>query len=168
MIISITYKVNQALYHSSNVTHDITLITTEYQYGNELLVHLQIGKNLNIRLNNCLDALLPQGIQKEQFLFKKKYNPGDTKLITRSTFNAKISQFVTRQTAIKREILEEYAYTNMYGLPDRVHIVMTHREDTTVATIDFEDVKQYKSFIYPEWLVRQEADEYMPMVPTPQ
>lgn len=155
MTITITYRVDKDLYHAADIKHDISLITTEYKYGNELLVHLLIGKNLGIRLNNRFSDLLPRGgagIQNEQYLFKKRYNQGTSKLITRSTFDAKISRFDMSQTVIERETLEEYAYTDKNGLPDHVQIVITDKADTTTGTIDFNNVCQYENFPCPVWL----------------
>lgn len=153
MSITITYNVDKDLYHTSNAKHDISLITTEFKHGNELLVHLQIGKKLRIRVNNRFDDLLPEGIQKEQFLFKKTYNDGYSKLITRSTFDTKISQFDISQTVIEREIIQEYAYIDKRNQLDHVQIVITDKGGTAIALIDFADVKQYENFVCPVFLV---------------
>lgn len=155
MSITITYSVDKDLYHTLNAKHDILLVTTEYKYANELLVHLQFGKNLHDRLNDRLgDLLTNRGIQNEQFLFKKTYHNGDSKLITRSTFDMKISRFDMSQTAIEREILQEYAYIDKCNKPDHVQIVITEEAGTTTASIDFTDVEQYENFVCPAWLVK--------------
>lgn len=158
MNIVVTYTVDKALYHATETKHDISLVTTEYKHRNELLVHLQIGKNLGIRLNKRLGDLLPKGagIQNEQFLFKKTYNQGNSKPITRSTFDEKLSRFDMSQTVIECEILEGYAYTDKNALPDHVQIVITEKAETMLATIDFKDTEQYANFSCPAWLARPE------------
>jgi hypothetical protein len=149
---TVSYSVDKDLYHAAVTKHDISLITTEYHYGNELLVHLLIGKNLGIRLNDRLSDLLPGGVQNEQFFLKKTYNPGDAKPTTRSTFDAKLKRFDSSQTTVSREILEDYAYIDKAGLPGRVKIVMLDSFDVTTATIEFEDAEQYERFTCPGWL----------------
>lgn len=154
MSITITYNMNKDLYHTSNTKHDLLLITTKYTHGNELLVHLEIGKKLCVQLSNRLNDLLPEGIQKEQFLFKKTYHHGDSKLITRSTFDTKISQFDISQTAIEREILQEYTYIDKSNQPDHVQIIITDKAGTATASIDFHDAKQHENFVCPDWLIK--------------
>ncbi|MDR0325180.1 MAG: hypothetical protein LBI19_03680 [Oscillospiraceae bacterium] len=151
---TVTYRVDQALYHTSDHQHDISLVTTEYQYGNELLVHLLFGPKNSVRLNDRLDDLLEDGakILNEYFFYKKTYTPGNAKPVTRSTFEARKRRFDISQTAIEREILEEYTYIDKSGLPCRVKIVMTDNGDTTTAVIDFEDREQYENFSSPAWL----------------
>jgi hypothetical protein len=154
---TIAYRVDQDLYHASDHQHDISLVTTQYQFGNELLVHLLFGKKNSVRLNDRLDDLLKDGakILNEYFFYKKTYIPGNAKPVTRSTFEAKRKRFDMSQTAIEREILEDYAYTDKNGLPGYVIIIMTDNGNTTTATIDFEDTAQYENFICPVWLAEQ-------------
>lgn len=120
MTITVSYRVDQDLYHAADIKHDISLITTEYKHGNELLVHLRIGKNLGIRLNNRLSDLLPKGstgIRNEQLLFKKTYSQWESKLITRSTFDIKLSRFDKSQTVTNYEFWKNtFTWTRMKKL----------------------------------------------------
>lgn len=159
MQIIVTYRVDNDLYHASNTPHDQSLVTTEYRYGNESLVHLVIGKNLGIRLNNHLGDLLEGvSIQNEQFLFNKTYMQCKPKLITRDTFNRKLKRFDMSQTVIEREILEDYNYIDKRSQPSHVQIVMIHKGDTVTATIDFDGSEQYENFTNPDWLVKLDND----------
>ena len=80
MIIAITYGVDASLYRA-DAKHDVSLTTTEYVYRNEMLVHLQVGKNLGIRLDDRIKQEFKRApaLPGEQFLFKKTYNRGEAK-----------------------------------------------------------------------------------------
>lgn len=86
MTVFADYQVDKDLYDISE--HQISLVTREYIYRNDMLVHLQVGKNLGIRLNNLLnhDFKTDTVFSSEQFLFKKTYSRNKAKPITRSTF----------------------------------------------------------------------------------
>jgi len=154
MNIIVTYHVDKDLYDGSE--HRASLVTTEYICRSNILVHLQIGKNLGIRLNNLLsyDFKKDIAVQNEQFLAGKSYNQSKPKPITRSTFEDKMKRFDMSQTVIEREILEEYSYTDRNGHSDEVQIVITAKDDTMTAVIDFKDTEQHSNFICPAWLVK--------------
>jgi len=154
MNIVVTYHVDKDLYDSSE--HRASLITTEYLHRSDMLVHLQLGKNLGIRLSNLLsyDFKKDIAVQNEQFLAGKSYNKSKPKPITRSTFEDKLSRFDMSQTVTEREILEEYSYTDRNGHSDEVQIVITAKDDTMTAIIDFKDTEQHSIFICPAWLVK--------------
>jgi hypothetical protein len=134
--------------------HHVKLSTTEYIYGNDMLVHLQIGKNFSVRINELLryDFKKDANFQDEQFLFKKTYNNGEVKPTTRSTFDEKLKRFDMSQTVIKQEILEEYSYTDKNGKSETVEIVVRESDLVMTATIDFKDMAQYNNFVSPVWL----------------
>ena len=156
MAVLVNYQVDRGIYDNPGAAHEITLITTEYTYKNDMLVHLQMGKNLNIKLNNLLQYKFnkDKNFHNEQFLFKKIYNKGDPKPTTRSTFEEKIKQFNESQTKISREILEEYRYTGKNGKSAAVQIAVTEKDESMRAVIDFKDAEQYENFIEPAWLTQ--------------
>ncbi len=152
----VIYRVDIDRYHDPNTKHDISLTTTEYICGNDVLVHLQMGKNLGIRLNNLMQYKFKGGmpaLANEQFMAKKTYGKGKPKPITRSTFEEKRKRFDMSQTAVEQEILEEYAYTNRIGHPDAIQIVITVKGGTMTAVIDFKGAEQYQNFVSPVWLI---------------
>jgi len=154
MNIIVTYRVDKDLYDSSE--HHVSLVTTEYTYKSDMLVRLQIGKNLGIRLNNLLshDFKTDTVFQNEQFLFKKSYNHGKPKSVTRSIFDDKMKRFDMSQTVTEREILEEYSYTDRNGYSGEVQIVIAAKDDDVTAVIDFKDTEQHSNFICPAWLAK--------------
>ena len=154
MNIVVTYHVDKDLYDSSE--HRASLITTEYLHRSDILVHLQLGRNLGIRLSNLLRYNFKKDIaaQNEQFLAGKFYTQSKPKPITRSTFEDKMKRFDMSQTVIEREFLEEYSYTDRNGHSDEVQIVITAKDDTMTAVIDFKDTEQHCNFICPAWLVK--------------
>jgi hypothetical protein len=154
MVIIFSYHVDKALYFSPDTKHTIELSTTEYTYGNDMLVHLQFGKNLGIRLNNRLryEFKKDKDFKDEQFFSKKVYNSGKAKPTTQSSFDEKLRRFVMEQTVIEQEILEEYSYTDKNGSPASVQIVIMEKASGMTATIDFKDAEQHKNFVCPVWL----------------
>lgn len=155
MAIVVTYNVNKDLYYFPDTKHNISLITTEYAYKTDVLINLQIGKNLGIRLNNILsyDFKKDAPLQNEQLMFRKSYQSKDkTKPITRSTYEEKIKRFDMSKTATEQEIVDEYAYVNKCNHSDEVQIVITSRDGIMTAVIEFKDIEQYENFICPEWL----------------
>lgn len=155
MTIIVTYLVDKELYYDPDTKHQPLLITTEYKHRNDVLVHLQLGRNLGVRLNNLLSYGFKEdtSFQNNQYLFRKSYSKGKAKPITRSTFEDKMKRFDMAQTVIEREILEDYAYINKSNHSDEVQIVITVKSDTMTAVINFKDGEQYENFISPEWLV---------------
>jgi hypothetical protein len=156
MGVSINYYVDKNLYYKTDIPHTITLITTEYLYKNELLVHLLIGRSLVININNLIqqESQKDRVFGKEQFLFKKNYSNESPKPITRSTFASKLNQLDISQTMKEQEILEEYRYNDKNGKPDIVQIVISVKDDDITAIIDFKDAEQYGNFVEPVWLIR--------------
>jgi hypothetical protein len=159
MVIIVSYHVDRALYFSAATKHSVSLSTTEYTYKNDVLVHLQYGQNLGIRLNNLLryEFRNNKDIQDEQFFFKKAYGSGKPKAATRSAFDAKLRGFDLGQTIIEQEILEEYGYTDCSGEPASVQIVVKEKASKTTAAIDFKDETQHTNFIRPAWLTPMES-----------
>ena len=156
MTIVVTYRVDIDMYHDPNTKHDISLTTTEYICRNDVLVHLQIGKNLGIRLNNLMQYQFKGGmtaLAHEQFMAKKAYGKGKSKPITRSTFDEKRKRFDMSQTAVEQEILEEYSYIDKAGYPGAVQIAIRIKEGVMSAVIDFKDSEQYQNFTLPMWLI---------------
>lgn len=149
-MITASYKVNKDLYYAN--THTPNLTTTEYTYRNNKLVHLCIGKNLGIRLNNILQYEIGKSLTNEQFFYGKTYSHAKPKPTTRSTYEQKLMQFDMKQTVVEREIVEEYAYTDKTGRRDTVQIAVTIKTDGITATIDFRDTEQYEKFTCPEWI----------------
>jgi len=123
-------------------------------YKNSLLVHLQLGKNFGIRMNNNLRYAFDVTLQDEQFSFKKASNKGKSKMITRDIFNKKLKRFDMNQTVISKEILEDYAYTDRCNRPDEVQIILKEKNDNMVAIIDFKDMEQLNNFVCPAWLIK--------------
>lgn len=161
MVIVASYHVDTALYFSSDTVHTVTLHTTEYTYKNDLLVHLQVGKKLNARLNEVFrhDFRKNESLAGEQYFHKKTYNKGNAKPTTQSTFDDKLSRFDMGKTVIEQEIVEEYAYTGKDGKPDSVQIAVRDKSGTDItATIDFKDMAQHDNFICPAWLTVFGAD----------
>lgn len=159
MSIIASYNVDRELYQNPGTTHSITLVTTEYTHRNDVLVHLQIGKNLGIRLNNLLRHEFRKGdqFQNEQFLFKKSYGAGKPKLMTQNTFEDKLKRFDVSKTMKAQEILEEYNYTGRNGKPDMVQIAVTIKNEAVTAIIEFKDAEQHENFIEPAWLVKPDS-----------
>ena len=155
MIIVASYHVDTAMYFSSETRHNLVLSTTEYTYKSNMLVHVQIGKNTAIRLNNLLryEFKLNENFQSEQFLFGKTYDSGHVKTISQSVFDEKMRRFDMGQTVIAQEILEDYTYTDKAGGSDSVQVVVKERNLTMTAGIDFRDAEQYNRFAYPAWLM---------------
>ena len=156
MTVVATYQVDIDIYHDPDIKHDVSLTTTEYIRGNDVLVHLQMGKNLGIRLNNLTQYQFKGSITaltNEQFMAKKTYGRGKPKPITRSTFEEKRKRFDMSQTAVEQEILEEYAYIDKAGHPGAVQIVITIKDGVMSAVIDFKDSEQSQSFTPPVWLI---------------
>jgi len=153
MVIVASYNVDRVLYFSPGAKHTVKLSTTEYTCGNDMLVHLQLGKNLGISLNNLLRYEFKRNtdFQSEQFLFRKTYG-GGAKPTTQSAFDQKLKRFDISQTVIEREILEEYSYTDKNGKTDSVQIVVREEALRTTANIDFKDAEQHKDFVRPAWL----------------
>ena len=159
MIIVASYCVDKEIYENSCTPHNATMVTTEYTHRNDVLVHLLIGKNLGIRLNNLLQCESRKGkdIQNEHFLIKKSYGTGKPKPTTRSTFEDKLKRFDMDKTVKMREILEEYGYTGKNGKSDTAQIVVIIKDETMIATIDFNDPDHYENFIEPTWLIRPDG-----------
>lgn len=156
MTIVVTYRVDIDMYHDPNTKHDISLTTTEYICRNDILVHLQMGRNFGIRLNNLMQYQFKGGmaaLANEQFMAKKAYGKGKPKPITRSTFEEKRKRFDMSQTAVEQEILEEYAYTDKAGHPGAVQIAITIKGGAISAVIDFRNSEQYQNFVRPVWLI---------------
>ena len=156
MTVVATYQVDIDIYHNSNTKHDVSLITTEYICGNDILVHLQMGKNFGIRLNNLIQYQFKGGrvaLGNEQFMARKTYGRGKPKPITRSTFEEKRKRFDISQTAVEQEILEEHSYIDKAGHPDAVQIAITIKDGVMSAVISFKDSEQYQNSILPAWLI---------------
>lgn len=151
-----TYNVIKELYYNADTKHNATLITTEYTYKNTLLVHLLIGRNLGISINNMLSYHTKKEVnfQNEQFFTKKTYSSRKPKPITCSTFDEKLKGFNMSNTLMEQEILEEYSYTDNAGHTDTIQIVIRIKNDIMSATVDFKDSEQYQNFVCPVWLVR--------------
>jgi len=159
MVVIFPYRVNRALYFLPETVHTIELLTTEYTCRNDLLVHLRLGKNLGIRLNNIIryEVNKAEEFQNEQFLYKKKYQGEDAKPVTRSAFDEKMSHFDMGQTVIEREMLEQYAYTDKNGKSASVQIVVREKGVDMTASIDFRDAEQFTNFICPAWLTPMDS-----------
>jgi hypothetical protein len=156
MTVVATYKVDMDIYHDPNIKHDVSLTTTEYICGNDILVHLQMGKNFGIRLNNLMQYQFKgsiTGLTNDQFMTKKTYGRGKPKSITKSTFEEKRKRFDMSQTTMEQEILEEYAYIDKAGHPGAVQIVITIKDGVMSAVISFKDSEQYQNSILPAWLM---------------
>jgi len=156
MAILIDYRVDRELYGSPEKPHHISLITTEYTHRNDVLIHLQIGKNIGIRLNNLIryEFRKDDEFQNEQFLYKKSYGERKPKPTTRSTFEDKLKRFDMSRTTITREILIEYSYTGKNGKPDSAQIVVNEKDGSMIATIDFKDAEHLENFIEPIWFIK--------------
>lgn len=156
MTIIATYYIDKDLYYAPDTKHDVSLSTTEYIYKSDTLVHLLIGRNLGIRLNNSLryEFKKEAALQNEQFMSKKSYSHGKVKSITRSTFEEKLKRFDMSQTVVEQEIVEEYTYADKSGCSDEVQIVITVKEGKMTAAIDFKDAGQYENVICPAWLIK--------------
>ena len=157
MPVVVTYQIDIDIYHDPNTKHDVSLTTTEYICRNDVLVHLQIGKNLGIRLNNLVQYQFKgsmAALSNEQFMAKKTYGKGKPKPITLSTFEEKRKRFDMSQTAVEQEILEEYSFIDKVGHPGVVQIVITIKGGVMSAVIDFKHSEQYQNFVLPAWLIQ--------------
>ncbi len=154
MIITVTYRIDADLYRT-DTKHDASLTTTEYIYRNDMLIHQQIGKNLGIRINNRFRHVFRQdfSMPNEQYLFKKTYSRSAAKPITKSTFEEKLKRFDTSQTAIEKEIIEEYAYIGKNNAAEEVQIMITEKHGVMTASINFTGAEQHGNFIAPKWLI---------------
>jgi len=155
MAVIINYSVDKDIYYDPQTNHNITMITTEYLCGPNILAHLEQGRNLNIRLKNLLDHLLKKDsdFKKDHFFFKKAYNKERAKAISQSTFKEKIKSFDKNKIITEQEILEEYGYIDKTGDYDKVRIVILVKPEKTIAFIDFKDAYQCENFICPIWLI---------------
>lgn len=156
MYIIVTYLVDKELYYDPATKHQSLLITTEYKHRNDVLVHLQLGRNLGVRLNNLLsyDFKKDTSFSNDQFLYRKFYSKNKAKPITCGTFEDKLKRLDVDQTVVEREILEEYSYTDKSNRSDEVQIVITVKSDIMTAVIEFKDGEQHENFICPAWLVK--------------
>jgi len=154
MAIIISYSVDRDLYYDPQTNHNISLITTEYICGNNILVHLEQGNNLNIRLINLLDYTLKKdiGLKKDYFFFKKSYNRKQAKAISQNTFEEKMKNFDKNKTVTEQEILDEYFYTDKTGKNSKIQIAITVKSEKITAVIDFIDAEQCENFVCPIWL----------------
>lgn len=152
-MIIVPYKVVKDLYYAPDATHSVTMTTTEYTYKNNILVHLHIGKNLGIRLNNMLQYEFNKGIEKDQYFYKKTYHYGKPKVTTHGTFDEKLKRFNASKTTVEKEIVEEYNYIDKNGTHTFVQVAVVVKNDVDMtASIDFKDATQYKNFVCPVWL----------------
>ena len=151
MIIA-TYEIDRAIYDSPNSRHNIMLVTTEYSYKSKKLVHLQIGKNFGVQLNNMLTNKFARNttLKSEQFLYK---NRGKVKALTYSAFAERLKQFDMSQTKKVQEVLVEYHYIGKGNQRDIVQIAITTKGSEILATIGFRDVSQHENFVAPAWLI---------------
>ena len=152
MIIGITYGVDTDLYYSSE--HRQSLITTEYRYKNNTLVHLRIGKNLGIRINGRLRCAFRtnENLQDELF-YCKKIGQNRPEPMTRSTFEAKMKRFDKSQTVVEQEIVETYVYRDRDGRYDETRVIIRAKAGSMTAEIDFKDIEQFNNFVRPTWLI---------------
>ncbi len=155
MIITVTYRIDFDLYRA-DAKHDISLTTTVYIYRNNILAHLQFGKNFRIRLNNRVQYSFKCDftVLNDNYMFCKSYNREKVKHMSQSAFEKKLERFDKSQTAIEKEIIEEYAYTGKNSVTDTVKIAIVEKNGATTAEIDFSSDEQFKNFVAPVWLVR--------------
>ena len=156
MGVFLNYCVDKDIYHNPGTPHCVTLSTTQYTYKSELLVHLSLGKNLGIIINNLIQYEFGEDevFESEQFLLKKTHDTGRSKPMTQSIFEDKLKRFDMSQTVKEQEVLEEYRYIDKNGQSDMVRIVVTVKGGSMTAVIDFKDTEQYKNFIKPAWLMQ--------------
>ena len=154
MAIIINYSVNKDLYYTPQTNLNITMITTEYTYGNNILMHLEQGINLNIRLKNILDHTLKKdnGLKKDYFFYKKTYKKGQPKPITQNSFEEKIKKLYKNKIIVEQEIIEEYNYVDKIGNNSKVQIVIMVKNEKITAMIDFINAEQCENFVCPAWL----------------
>lgn len=155
MTATVTYAVDKDSYAKSE--HHVLSVTTEYTYKSDMLIHLWMEKNLCIRLNNRLRYAfrIHKDLQNEHFFFKKTYNQGKAKPISRSVFEEKQKRFDIGQTVFVQNILEEYAYTGKDGCSEEIQITVEVKEDEMTAEISFKDETQPENFVAPVWLIPQ-------------
>ena len=155
MAIFVNYGIEKDLYYDPKTNHNIILITTEYFCGNNILVHLEQGSNLNIRLNNLLKYVSKKNIDFQQNLFfqKKSYSKKEANQITQNTFEEKIKKYDLNKITVEQEILEEYDYTDKNDNLNKIQIVIKIKNDSITAIVDFKNLNQYENFVCPAWLV---------------
>jgi hypothetical protein len=154
MAIIIHYFIDKNIYFDAQTEHNISLVTTEYICGSNILVHSEQGGNLNVRLKNLLDYTLNKdsAINKDNFFIKKTYSKEKARPITQSTFEDRLKRFNADKTVIEQEILDEYGYTDKTGKLDKVQITVLIKSGRTLGVIDFKDAGQLENFVYPAWL----------------
>jgi hypothetical protein len=155
MAIFVNYGIEKDLYYDPKTNHNIILITTEYFCGNNILVYLEQGSNLNIRLNNLLKYTSNKNTDFHQDLFfqKKAYSKKEANQITQNTFEEKIKKYDLNKITVEQEILEEYDYTDKNDNLNKIQIVIKIKNDSITAIVDFKDLNQYENFVCPAWLV---------------
>ena len=149
MAVIINYSVDKDIYYDPQTNHNITMITTEYICGSNILIHLEQSGNLNLRLKNLLDHT----VKKDHFFFKKAYNKESAKSISQNTFEEKMKSFDKNKIITEQEILEEYDYTDKTGNYDKVRIIILVKSEKVIAFIDFKDAYQCENFVCPIWLL---------------
>ena len=155
MVIGIQYQIDKGVYDRLDTPHNVIMVTSEYSDGTKTLVHLQIGRNFHIRLNNMLRYRLKADValDNEQFFSESPHKKGKIKAITHSIFEEQMSQFDMSKATIEREIVEEYHYTDKSNRPQVIQIPITIKSDSTFAEMEFENIEQYDNFIAPAWLI---------------
>jgi hypothetical protein len=152
MTIAVTYRVDDALYFDSE--HDVSLETTEYAYGGDLLVHMWIGKSIGSCLGERLEKIFTvnMDVESDQFFQKSASHNGIAQLTTRDLFEEKLQRFDKSQTVVEKEILEEYAYVGKDGRPGSVRISVKSKGGRMTAVIYFADTEHLYHFVSPAWL----------------
>ena len=147
-MIVVTYGIDKALYDNPRNIHNIVLTTTMHSFQMKKLVHVQLGKLLQNRLEDRLRGKLGSS---EQFMLENE--KGSIEPLTRDEFEKKLQRFDSKHTVKEQEILESYCYIDQRNQQEIVQIAITIKDDCMEAVIDFDSIAQYENFVQPAWLV---------------
>ena len=156
MIIGVQYQVDKDIYDRPDTPHNVVMVTSEYSsHRAEILVHLQLGKNFHIRLNNMVRYRFSAdvAVDDEQFFSTSPRKKDKIKALTRSAFEEKMSRLDMGKVSLECEIVEEYHYTDKRNQPRVIQIPITVKDDSAFTVIEFESKEQHDNFIEPAWLV---------------
>ncbi len=160
MIITVAYLIDAKLY-DTDILHNITLTTTEYVRGTDMLVHQKIGKNFAIRLNNRLRCEIKRfsALSNEHYFYSKTYNIKAAKSVTQGAFTDRLMRWDMGETTVEREIVEEYSYIDRNGDACNAQLIITEKNSVMTAVIEFPDTEKLQNFIAPLWLVQTDGHE---------
>ena len=146
------FQVDEKIYNDPGTEHTVLMATIEHSCRGETLAYLHIGTVLDVRLNGMIhrEFTADTDLEIDQFFIRKGQR--EAKKLTRGAFEETLKRFDVSQTVTGQEIVEEYAYTDKRGRPDRMRIIITIKYNIWTTTLDFKDEAHYDDFVCPAWL----------------